>query len=121
MNNLAKQERRLFPRAQYSCRLLISNSGEVIEGNTENLGAGGICVALKKELTRNASISMEIFIEPNRALKCEGYVAWVLKRLDAVDNKTVFFDTGVKFFSLRENDRAYLSKLVERINAAKAG
>jgi hypothetical protein len=108
-------DRRKFPRADFSCRISIFYSQEVMEGRVKNIGAGGVLMSLDRELMRDIPIKLELFIAPQKTIHCTGHVVWVLKKSDNADPTHLVFDTGVQFDDISETDREQLRKLVERI------
>lgn len=111
--------RRNFPRANYPCLVIIRRDHlrqEAILTHTENLGLGGICVILKKDLDLFSPVSLEIdLMDMQTHIKCEGKVAWVVKRSPEEDKKPSFFDTGVEFVNIKEKDKDRVYSIVNRL------
>ena len=109
---------RQFPRANYKCRISISGeeSGGGIQGVTENIGAGGVCLVLGKRLELFESVSLELFLDKEVSpLVCQGSVVWVVKKHPAVETEPVTYDTGVEFHDVPDAVRAQMEKLVSEI------
>jgi len=110
--------KRKFPRAKYKCRILISDHGKelVFDTFTENIGGGGICVALDKELDLFGTAKLELYlIENGPPISCNGTVVWVIKR--RVGSKPIAHenDIGIEFVDMQDEDRAKVAELVKQI------
>lgn len=110
----------------YKCRIRVSgDSGdEVIDTQTENIGAGGICVVLDRAFELFEKVNVEVFLDEKTApLTCSGTVVWVVKRHPAGPSNAVEgfkYDTGIEFSGLTAEDRVKISALVEYILQAEA-
>ena len=109
--------RRKFPRANYKCLITIKKrlTAKTISTQTENIGAGGICVLIKDDLGLFQGVDLEIFLDENRPpIKCGGTVVWVVKK--ATTKKSAYlYDTGIEFIDVRPEDREKISEIVEEI------
>ena len=110
--------RRKFPRANYKCLITIKRrlTSKTISTQTENIGAGGICVNVKEDLGLFQGVDLEIFIETggNHPIKCGGTVVWVVKKTTTKKGSYIY-DTGIEFIDMRPEDRDRLSEVVEEI------
>jgi len=109
--------RRKFPRASYKCLISIKKrlNSKTISTQTENIGAGGICVIIKDDLGLFQGVDLELFIDDNRpAIKAGGTVVWVVKKTTPKKN-VYLYDTGVEFIDIRPEDREKVSAIVEGI------
>ena len=95
--------KRKFPRLNLRCELIVRNQtpGEqILRTQTENLGAGGICVILEKSLERFSTVSLRLELDPNLPwIECLGKVVWSVPSREAVSKKESF-DTGIEFLNL---------------------
>ena len=111
--------RRKFPRVNYPCLIIIRRDHEKQEAiltHTENVGAGGVCIILKKDLGIFSPVNLEIdLMDMQPHIKCEGKVTWVVKRSTAEQKKASFFDTGVEFVNLKEKDKNRIDMVVDRL------
>lgn len=110
--------RRKFPRANYSCLIIIKRrlTAKTISTQTENIGAGGICVIIKEDLGLFQGVDLELNLEDNRPpVKCGGTVVWVVKKSEPRQKGSSLYDTGLEFIDIRPEDRERLSELVEEI------
>jgi c-di-GMP-binding flagellar brake protein YcgR len=110
--------RRKFPRANYKCLITIKKrlNSRTISTQTENIGAGGICVIIKDDLGLFQGVDLEIFIENGSMppIKCGGTVVWVVKKATGKKGSYVY-DTGVEFIDIRPEDRDRVTEVVEEI------
>ena len=114
--------RRKFPRANYQCLIVIKRrqNARTIQTQTENIGAGGICVIIKEDLGLFQGVDIELFIDDGKGpVKCGGTVVWVVKKSDPKQKGIHLFDTGVEFVDMRPEDRERMDMIVEKI--LKAG
>jgi c-di-GMP-binding flagellar brake protein YcgR len=109
--------RRKFPRANYKCLITIKRrlNAKTLSTQTENIGAGGICVIVKEDLGLFQGVDLELFLdEKNPPIKCGGTVVWVVKK-SLQKNKAFLYDTGIEFIDIRPEDRERISEVVEII------
>lgn len=113
--------RRKFPRANYKCLIGIKRrlTSKTISTETENIGAGGICVIIKEDLGLFQGVDLELFLDEGKPpIKCGGTVVWVVKK--SSPKKTVYlYDTGIEFIDIRPEDREKISEIVEEILKAQ--
>lgn len=109
--------RRKFPRANYKCLISIKKrlTAKTISTQTENIGAGGICVIIKEDLGLFQGVDIELFLDESRPpIKCGGTVVWVVKK-SAAKKGSYLYDTGIEFIDIRPEDREKISERVEEI------
>ena len=109
--------RRKFPRANYKCLISIKRrlTSKTISTQTENIGAGGICVIIKDDLGLFQGVDLELYVdEKNPPIKCGGTVVWVVKKASSKKG-SYLFDTGIEFIDIRPEDREKITELVEQI------
>jgi len=110
--------RRKFPRANYKCLISIKKrlTSKTISTQTENVGAGGICVLVNEDLGLFQGVDLELFITEgdNPPIKCGGTVVWVVKKSSAKKGEHVF-DTGIEFIDIRPEDREHITEVVDTI------
>ena len=102
--------RRKFPRAEYPCRIIvIKGTGKLkLTTKTENIGAGGLCVVLAKELLRFEEVVIMLYLDDKpEPVQCHGRVVWVVRKAGSG------FDTGVEFLDLKDKDRLRIERLIE--------
>ncbi len=110
-------DKRRFPRANYKCTITIRRliGSEVIHTQTENIGVGGICVFLDKELKLFEEVGLGISIDNGKShIECRGRIVWQIKRKDFKD-KIEFFDTGIEFIDISDHDKATIEMVVEEV------
>lgn len=110
--------RRKFPRANYKCLIAIKKrlTSKTISTQTENIGAGGICVIIKEDLGLFQGVDVELFLDETKPpIKCGGTVVWVVKKSEPKHKGSYLFDTGIEFIDIRPEDRDRVSEVVEDI------
>ena len=110
--------RRKFPRANYKCLISIKKrlTAKTISTQTENIGAGGICVMIKEDLGLFQGVDLELFIDDNKTpVKCGGTVVWVVKKSEPKQKGAYLYDTGVEFIDIRPEDRDKITSAVDNI------
>lgn len=111
--------RRKFPRASYPCLVIIRKDHKepvALLTHTENVGLGGICVILKKSLDLFMPVELEIdLMDTHPHIKCEGKIVWAIRRKETEEQKPSFFDTGIEFVRMKEDDRNRISIVVDRL------
>ena len=112
--------RRKFPRANYKCLITIKRrlTSNTISTQTENIGAGGICVIIKEDLGLFQGVDLELHLEDGRPpVKCGGTIVWVVKKSEPKQKSGHLYDTGIEFIDVRPEDRDRISDVVEGILA----
>lgn len=102
-------DKRRFPRAEYPCKVVVLRHDlkETFSTHTENIGTGGICVILPKELPKFCSVRILLYLKNSGGpLNCSGRVIWAVQREDC-------FDTGIEFMDILETDRSRIDKVVQ--------
>lgn len=113
--------KRKFPRINLCCELTIGHQPkeQVLKVQTENLGAGGVCVILEKHLERFSTVFIRLELDPNLPwIECLGKVVWCVPSHGAKSGKECF-DTGIEFVGLQpaQQDliRSYVESRVEAV------
>ncbi len=113
--------RRKFPRVNYPCLVVIRNSGEdakdsIILTHTDNVGIGGVCVVLKKDVKMFSEVELELdLLDLGEHICCNGKVVWNVQRRREVGKKPLFFDIGIEFIDIVAEDQKRLERIVERL------
>lgn len=116
--------RRKFPRANYKCVITIKKrlTSKVISTQTENIGAGGICVMIKEDLGLFQGIDLEVYLNHGATpVRCGGTIVWVVKKNETKQKGSYIYDTGIEFIDIRPEDRDKISELVETILTKNVG
>ena len=112
--------RRKFPRANYPCVLTVKRKDQqdVLSTQTENIGLGGICVMLPRDLGIFAPVEIRLdLLDGQSCIECEGTVAWVI--VCKGNKKSESFDTGLEFTNLKRKDAIRISSIVEKVTDAQ--
>ena len=110
--------RRRFPRANYKCLISIKKrlTSRTISTQTENIGAGGICVLLHEDLGLFQGVDIELYLDESAPpIKCGGTIVWVVKKSEPKQKGSYLYDTGVEFIDIRPEDREKVSEVVDDI------
>ena len=87
-----------------------------ISTQTENIGAGGICVIIKDDLGLFQGVDVELYLDETRPpIKSGGPIVWVVKKPDPKPKSAYSHVTGVGFIDIRPEDRDKISEIVEEI------
>lgn len=115
--------RRQFPRAKFPCLLKVIMSGNIMDAiltHSENISIGGVCVILKISLERFAPVDIELdMLDGEDHIVCKGRVMWVVRRRAGEALKPSFYDVGLEFLDIKDNDRARVRSIVERLAKAE--
>ena len=115
--------RRKFPRANYKCLITIKRrlNAKTISTQTENIGAGGICVLVKEDMGLFQGVDLELYLDEKATpIKSGGTVVWVVKK-SSPKKGAYMYDTGIEFIDIRPEDRDRVSEVVESILKARKG
>lgn len=114
--------RRKFPRVSYPCLVVIRNGqdsdekDDVILTHTNNVGVGGVCVVLKQSIKMFSEVELELdLLDLGEHICCSGKVVWNVQRQNEAEEKPMFYDIGIEFVGLAEEDRKRLQRIVERL------
>lgn len=115
--------RRKFPRVYYPCLIVLryaEGGQESILTHTENIGVGGISVIVKKNMKMFSAVDLELdVLDLGGHIKCQGRVVWSIRRKEDDSKKPMFYDVGVEFVNISNEDRVRLEEIVKRL--AKQG
>ena len=119
MTNWDGLNRRRFPRVNYPCLVVIRHNVEekdVILTHTENIGVGGVCVILKKNVKLFCPVELELdLLDLGNHIKCQGKVVWNVQRKNDQPDKPFFYDIGVEFVDIDRNEQQRLEEVVSRL------
>ena len=113
--------RRKFPRVSYPCLVVIRNNDDdgknnVILTHTNNVGVGGICVILKQNVKMFSEVELELdLLDLGEHICCNGKVVWNVQRKNESPEKPLFFDIGIEFLNIQNEDQKRLGRIVERL------
>ena len=112
-------DRRKFPRANYPCLVVLRRKDEekeVILTHTENVGVGGICVILKKDVKIFCPVELELdLLDLGKHIVCRGKIVWNVQRKDNETKKPLFYDIGIEFADIEHGDQSRLEEIVRRL------
>ena len=112
-------DRRKFPRVNYPCLVVIRHNEaekDVILTHTENVGIGGVCVILKKNVKMFAAVELELdLLDLGNHIKCKGKVVWNVQRTGDEVTKPSFYDIGIEFVDIGQYEQNRLDEIVNRL------
>ncbi len=110
--------RRQFPRIAYPCLVKVIGKGEAQDAyltHTENIGVGGICVIVRKELALFSPVEIEIdLLEDIEHVLSHGHVVWTVRRTSSESIKPLFYDVGIEYDNLSPKDKKRLEEAIEK-------
>jgi c-di-GMP-binding flagellar brake protein YcgR len=111
--------RRRFPRVVYPCLIKISTKEDDMEmllTHTENIGTGGVCVIVKKEIKLFTDVEVEIdLLDTDDHIKTSGKIVWVVRRKAIESLKPMFYDIGVEFSHMSNRHKEHLKVTIDRV------
>ena len=120
MNNWDGLNRRKNVRVRFPSLIILKSKGgekEILLTHTENIGIGGVCVILKKQIELGSHVEMEIdLLDMDNHIKCKGEVVWSIQRQDSEEQKPFFYDTGVEFSCISDEERQRILEIIKRLN-----
>ena len=110
--------RRKFPRVYYPCLIVLrcaQGEQESILTHTENIGIGGVCVTINRNIPMFSPVELEIdLLDTESHIKCHGKVVWAIQRKLDEKKKPLFYDLGIEFSDIPPNDQKRLDEVVKR-------
>ena len=111
--------RRRFPRVIYPCLIRIAVNGEEIEAlltHTENVGIGGVCIIIKKEIKLFTEVELEVdLLDALEHIRTMGKVVWVVRRKAVEEVKPMFYDIGIEFSNISAKHKEHLKETLDKI------
>lgn len=107
--------RRKFPRANYPCKITVKRKDQPdsLSTHTENIGIGGICVMLPKDLGIFAPVEISLdLLDGSPSIECDGAIVWIVTRKGATPAN---YDTGIEFTNLKRKDFDRISTIIVRV------
>ena len=115
-------DKRQFPRIKYPCLIVIRNGKSdsdkksTVLTHTDNVGVGGVCVALKQALKMFSVIEIELdLLDLGDHICCKGKVVWNVESEESGTATPSLFDIGIEFIDIKEDDQARLRKVIENL------
>ena len=113
-------DRRRFPRVKFPCMVIISDAAgkplDAVLTHTENVGVGGVCIVLKKDIKMFSPVEVELdLLDLGEHIRCPGRVVWNVQRQQSVKRKPLYYDLGVEFQGLGEKERRRLEEVVNTL------
>lgn len=114
-------ERRGTVRADFISKIKITrkDTNEDTFCFTKNIGIGGICAAVNKDLGIFSEVTLEISLKEETfdPVVCQGRVVWVIKRSEKDKFGQDVYDTGFEFINISKKCQERINKLIEQWRA----
>lgn len=111
--------RRKFPRVIYPCLVVVRtdhDQQDALLAHTENVGIGGLCVILRRELKLFSPVDIQLdLLDMGEHIKCKGKVVWVIRRKATESTKPMFYDVGIEFVDMPDSDHQRIENVLRRL------
>lgn len=114
--------KRQFPRMKYPCLIVIRNGSDdddktnTVLTHTDNVGVGGVCVALKQAVKMFSVVEIELdLLDLGDHIYCNGKVVWNVESEESGKTTPRLFDVGIEFIDIKDDDQLRLRKVIERL------
>lgn len=108
-------DRRRFIRVEFPFTIHIyQNKKLAISAYTEDISEGGVKVTIKESLPVGAAAELEIYVRED-PISCKGKIVWSQQRTSEYIEDENFFDIGIEFDHLNENDQEVIRHHVQAI------
>jgi len=108
-------DRRRFIRRQFPFTTHIYAPGKLeISTYTADFSEEGIRVVIKQELEAGSTIDLQIYTK-KKAIICKGLVARVEKKESDYFKEEIFFEVGIQFQKIKEEDKEIVKEYVNEI------
>ena len=107
-------DQREFPRVSAQCDISIHDRiGGAIKAKTQNLGVGGVCVILSRELEKLSVVHLKVTLENStQTVECDGRVVWMVRSKE-LSSRKIFFDIGIEFLNLKPEDQDAIGTFIK--------
>ena len=115
-------DQRAFPRVSAKCDIWIGDRPQnTIKTKTQNLGAGGACVILDRQIEKLSRVHLRLTLkEIITPIECDGRVVWMVRTKEPVSGK-VTFDAGLEFLNLTTEAQERISSFAQQYSQAQYG
>ena len=115
--------KRKFPRIDLRCEVILRDrpQGRILQGRTENVGAGGICLILEELLERFSLVTLRLELDTHLPwLESLGKVVWIVPSQEVTSGKKAY-DTGIEFVNMDPGHQELIRSYVESRAGKKGG
>ncbi len=107
-------DQRVFPRISARCDITISDKiGGTIQTKTQNVGVGGVCVLLTRELEKLSTVKLRLILDQVSPIECKARICWMIKSKDS--SRKTNYDTGFEFLDLIPEDRSKIQIFIDHL------
>lgn len=109
-------DQRVFPRYSAKCDVTIMGDGETIKAVTHNIGTGGVCIMMPKELAKLSHVKLRLALNDlTPSIECTARVVWMITSKELSARKPTY-DTGLEFVDLKPEDLEKIQTFVNQLN-----
>jgi len=112
-------DRRQFARVMYPCMVKIISSDQSREEmltHTENIGQGGLCIIIKKDIKLFTPVTMEVdLLDMSDHIHPKGKVVWNVRRRPDEQVKPLFYSIGIEFTQMSKADHDHLQQNLQQL------
>jgi Tfp pilus assembly protein PilZ len=113
------EDRRQFARVMYPCMVKIISSDQSkteMLTHTENIGQGGLCIIIKKEIKLFTPVAMEVdLLDMSDHIHPKGKVVWSVRRKSEEEVKPLFYSIGIEFTQMSKTDHDHLQRNLQQL------
>ncbi len=114
-------DQRVFPRFSTRCDITISDRvGGTIKTKTQNIGVGGVCVILDKELEKLSEAKLRLILNESSPIECKARVVWMIRSKEPSSGK-MSYDTGFEFMDLDPKDKQRIQFFIDQLHKSSHG
>ena len=111
---------RVFPRFSARCDITISSRSGTIKAKTQNIGVGGVCVILERELEKLSEARLHLVLNESSPIECKARVVWMIRSKQPSTGKTSY-DTGFEFIELDPKDKDRIQFFIDQLHKSSHG
>ena len=119
MNKWGGLNKRKFPRVNYPCLVIVryeDKDKDVILTHTENIGVGGVCVILKRNVEIFSPVEIELdLLDLGDHIRSKGKIVWNVRRKGEESKKPMYYDIGIEFDALVKKDADRLEEVISQL------
>ncbi|MCK4912630.1 MAG: PilZ domain-containing protein [Candidatus Omnitrophica bacterium] len=114
------KERRKFVRVKYPCEIIIHKPQKhIISTHAENISTKGISLIIEEKIKLSSIIDLDLYGIAEEPIVCKGKIIWVLEKKDSSIKNSIRYNTGIRFFKIKEKDVNKIKKLVVLITSSR--
>jgi len=119
MSNYKGSNRRRNLRLKYPCLIVLKDDQKEdvpVLVQVHNISEGGVAVISKKNFKMLSNVDVDIEVDLDQHIKCQGQIIWSIKRSEEEAYKPLFYDIGITFVDISDQN---LKRIVEIVDYYK--